>query len=203
MTSSAPLAGRPAISTTRKDGRSQRGALANNLRANAADRVKAVHGRTMICRAHAVKVLPKPTQNTGKNSIARQVKLRLTILLTFSDSAPGWVRRLQIYGCFRMPKVAVSFAALLCLGLVNSAQAERRMFLVANDADGYGVDRCLASGEKCGAAAAKAYCMTQDFAEASTYHKVDRNDMTGTSSSGVSEGCRGSSCNIVAIVCTR
>jgi hypothetical protein len=41
----------------RKDGRSQRGALANNLRANAADMVKAVHGRTMICRMQAVKVL--------------------------------------------------------------------------------------------------------------------------------------------------
>jgi hypothetical protein len=42
----------------------------------------------MICRAHAVKVLAKSTQNTGKNSIAGQVKCCLTILLTFSESAP-------------------------------------------------------------------------------------------------------------------
>ena len=35
------------------------------------------------------------------------------------------------------------------------------MFIIANDADGYGVDRCLASGDKCGAAAANAYCKTQ------------------------------------------
>ena len=31
-----------------------------------------------------------------------------------------------------------------------SAQAEKRIFIIANNADGYGVDRCLASGEKCG-----------------------------------------------------
>jgi len=51
----------------RKDGRSQRGALANNLRANAADMVKAVHGGTMICRVRAVKHQAQPAQNTGKN----------------------------------------------------------------------------------------------------------------------------------------
>jgi hypothetical protein len=50
----------------RKDGRSQRDALANNLRANAADMVKAVHGGTMICHARIVKVLDEPSQNTGK-----------------------------------------------------------------------------------------------------------------------------------------
>src|SRR5215813_11829249 len=92
MTSIGPAGRRPAISTTRKDGRSQRGALANNLRANAADMVKAVHGCTMICRAHAVKVLAKSTQNTGKNSIAAQVKRCLTILLAFLESAPDAVR---------------------------------------------------------------------------------------------------------------
>jgi hypothetical protein len=52
----------------RKDGRSQRDALANNLRANAADMVKAVHGGTMICHVPIVKVLPQTVQNTGKNS---------------------------------------------------------------------------------------------------------------------------------------
>jgi hypothetical protein len=51
----------------RKDGRSQRDALANNLRANAADMVKAVHGGTMICHVSIVKVLPQTVQNTGKN----------------------------------------------------------------------------------------------------------------------------------------
>ena len=53
------------------------------------------------------------------------------------------------------------------------------MFIIANDADGYGVDRCLASGDKCGSAAANAYCKTQAFAQAATYHKADRSDITG------------------------
>jgi hypothetical protein len=66
MTSIGPAGRRPAISTVRKDGRSQRRSLANNLRANAADMVKAVHGRTMICHALIVKVPDEPSQNTGK-----------------------------------------------------------------------------------------------------------------------------------------
>jgi hypothetical protein len=37
------LAGRQKISKVRNDGRSQRGSLANNLRANAADVIKTVH----------------------------------------------------------------------------------------------------------------------------------------------------------------
>jgi hypothetical protein len=41
-------------------------ALANNLPANAADMVKAVHGGTMICQAQAVKVVAELVQNTGK-----------------------------------------------------------------------------------------------------------------------------------------
>ena|SRR5215470_9788350 len=102
-----------------------------------------------------------------------------------------------------MRTVAVGLTALLCLISVNPAQAERRMFIVANDADGYGIDRCLATGEKCGAAAAKAYCKTQAFAEVSTYHKADRYDITGATANGTSDACQGNSCNVVAIVCTR
>ena len=37
----------------------------------------------------------------------------------------------------------VTFAVLLG---APAAQAEKRIFIVANNADGYGVDRCLASG---------------------------------------------------------
>jgi hypothetical protein len=45
-----------ALSRWRKDGRSQRHALANNLAANAADMVKAVdHGRTMMRPPYSVK----------------------------------------------------------------------------------------------------------------------------------------------------
>ena len=102
-----------------------------------------------------------------------------------------------------MRAVIVGLLALLCVGLATSARAERRIFIIANDADGYGVDRCLASGEKCGAAAANAYCKTQAFAQAATYHKADRSDLTGTISDADGGSCRGSACNVVAIVCTR
>ena len=56
-----------------------------------------------------------------------------------------------------MRTVLIGLAALLYLAS-GIARAEQHMFLVANDSDGYGIDRCLASGEKCGAAAANAYC---------------------------------------------
>jgi hypothetical protein len=102
-----------------------------------------------------------------------------------------------------MRTILVSLAAVLCLCLVNSAQAERRMFVIPCDADGYGIVRCLASGDKCGAVAAAAYCKSHEFAEASSFRKIDRDDITGAipSSSG---GCKGPNCdNFVAIVCTR
>ena len=59
----------------------------------------------------------------------------------------------------------VSLAAVVFVGLAGAAlAADRHMFIIGNDADGYGVDRCLAGGEKCGAPAANAYCRTQKFA---------------------------------------
>ena len=39
--------------------------------------------------------------------------------------------------------------ALIMLLTASAAQAEKRIFIVANNADGYGVDRCLASGAAC------------------------------------------------------
>ncbi|HEY6023531.1 MAG TPA: hypothetical protein VIV34_05055 [Pseudolabrys sp.] len=102
-----------------------------------------------------------------------------------------------------MRTVLISLIALLYLGLAAPVQAERRMFVVANDPDGYGVDRCLASGEKCGAAAANAYCKTHAFAEAATYHKADRRDITGTIPDSTAASCSNNACNVVAIICTR
>lgn len=91
--------------------------------------------------------------------------------------------------------------ALLCL--VTSADAERRIFIVANDADGYGVDRCLAAGEKCGTAAANAYCKTQSFAQATTFHKAGRDDTTGSIPAERSDSCHDDRCEAVAIICAR
>ncbi len=102
-----------------------------------------------------------------------------------------------------MRTVLVGLIAWLCFGLSTSAQAERRMFIVANDADGYGIDRCLAAGEKCGAAAANAYCKTQEFAQAATFHSVERTDMTGAIPTDSARSCDGNRCDVVAIVCTR
>ncbi len=76
------------------------------------------------------------------------------------------------------------------------------MFIIGADVGGYGVDRCLAAGEKCGAAAANAYCRGHQFATAASYSKVDRDDVTGAIPTAVN--CQGNRCDdLVAIVCTR
>jgi hypothetical protein len=103
-----------------------------------------------------------------------------------------------------MRTALVSLAAVICFGLVSSAQAERKMFIIANDADGYGIDRCLAAGDRCGAAAANSYCKSHEFAEAASYNKVDRDDITGAIPNGGAGVCKGSRCDdFVAIVCNR
>jgi hypothetical protein len=54
----------------------------------------------------------------------------------------------------------LTFAAVICAGA--TAQAEQRVFIIANNADGYGVDRCLATGAPCGVAVATAYSKARD-----------------------------------------
>jgi hypothetical protein len=73
------------------------------------------------------------------------------------------------------------FGALcLAAALFNTAaQAEKRTFIIANNADGYGVDRCLATGANCGMTVATAYCKSRDYARAASFHKVDRDEITG------------------------
>ena len=96
---------------------------------------------------------------------------------------------------------ALTFMAVLYLNV--SAQAEKRIFIIANNADGYGVDRCLSSGAACGAAAAASYCRSREFKSASSFRKVDRDEITGAvPASG--NACRGGSCDeFVAIECAR
>mgnify|MGYP003344572077 CR=1 FL=1 len=54
-------------------------------------------------------------------------------------------------------RVLLATAALAMLVCASAGQAsERRIFIIANHADDYGVDRCLAQGSKCGSAAATA-----------------------------------------------
>jgi len=95
---------------------------------------------------------------------------------------------------------AAAFAAALVAAA--GAQAEKRMFIIANNPDGYGVDRCLASGASCGAAVANSYCRSRSFGQALSYRKVDRDDITGAIPS--TGACPGTNCdNFVAIECSR
>ncbi|HZT25991.1 MAG TPA: hypothetical protein VFA57_09845 [Pseudolabrys sp.] len=102
-----------------------------------------------------------------------------------------------------MRVLTIGLSAVVCLCVAVGAQgAERRMFIIGADADGYGVDRCLENGAKCGAAIANAYCKSQQYASAASYRKVDRDDITGAIPTG--GGCSGTRCNdLVAIICTR
>jgi hypothetical protein len=92
--------------------------------------------------------------------------------------------------------------AVISLFLLTAAAgaAETRIFIVDND-DGYGVDRCLATGASCGTAVARAYCRSQEFAEARSFRKIALAEVTGTLPAGVK--CRGSCSELVAIECTR
>jgi hypothetical protein len=94
-------------------------------------------------------------------------------------------------------------ATMLIALFATAAQAERRVFIIANNSDGYGVDRCLANGSLCGAAAANAYCKSREFTQAVSYHKIDKDEITGAVPT-TSPQCRGGHCDeFVAITCLR
>ena len=98
-----------------------------------------------------------------------------------------------------------SLIASLMFGLMccATAHAERRIFIIANHADDYGIDRCLANGSPCGTAAATAYCQSREFTQAVSFNKVDKTEITGAVPTS-SPMCRGGRCDeFVAIVCTR
>ena len=87
--------------------------------------------------------------------------------------------------------------------MIAEAKAEWQMFIISSNADGYGVDRCLETGAKCGAAVAAAYCKSRQFIQAASYRKIERDEITGSvrTKAGV---CDGIKCDeMVAIICTR
>jgi hypothetical protein len=99
--------------------------------------------------------------------------------------------------------IAAAAVAAVVFG-ATAAQAEKRVFVIANNADEYGVDRCLASGTDCGKAVANSYCKSRDFAAAVTFNKVDRDEITGDIPSSGPGSCNGATCQaFVAITCTR
>ena len=96
-------------------------------------------------------------------------------------------------------------ALLACVFFVaaSDASAETKIFIIANQADGYGVDQCLAKGDKCGAHAALSYCRSRDFAQASSYRRVDPDEITGSVPKAGGSCARGFCDEYVAITCQR
>src|SRR3982750_122728 len=97
-----------------------------------------------------------------------------------------------------------AFLACVLLMTASAASADSRVFIIANQADGYGIDQCLARGEKCGAHAARSYCQSRDFAQATSYRRVDPDEITGSVPKSADVKCGRSGCNeYVAITCQR
>ena len=85
----------------------------------------------------------------------------------------------------------------------GTAAAENRTFIIPNNPDGYGLDRCLANGEKCGAAVATTYCQSQSFARANSFQRIEKDEITGAVPTSGSNACIGSCESYVAIICSR
>src|SRR3954463_1143043 len=97
-----------------------------------------------------------------------------------------------------------AFIACVFLLAASAAVADSRVFIIANQADGYGIDQCLAKGDKCGAHAARSYCQSREFAQATAYRRVDPDEITGAVPKAANEKCTGSGCGeYVAITCQR
>ena len=90
------------------------------------------------------------------------------------------------------------------LFLTCPAVADSRVFIIASQADGYGVDNCLARGEKCGAHAARSYCKSRQFTDATAYRRVDPDEITGSVPIASGDTCQHAGCRTyVAITCHR
>ena len=100
----------------------------------------------------------------------------------------------------RFLSALISSALLLA---ASSALAETRVFIIANQTSGHGVDQCLAKGDKCGASAARTYCQSRDFAQASSYRRVDPDEITGSVPKTGTNCSHGHCDEYVAITCQR
>jgi hypothetical protein len=95
-------------------------------------------------------------------------------------------------------------ALTLCAALGTAAATpEKRIFFIANNADGYGIDRCLATGSLCGSSVATAYCRSHEFTRAVSFQKVARAEITGVIPAGTMDCPDGRCEQFVAIECTR
>jgi hypothetical protein len=94
--------------------------------------------------------------------------------------------------------------ACALLAGASPLHAENRVFIVANQSDGYGVDQCLARGEKCGSYAARAFCQSHEFGDVAAFRRVDADEITGAVPVSTGDHCpRGGCSEYVAITCQR
>src|SRR3954468_11269510 len=90
-----------------------------------------------------------------------------------------------------------SIHAFLACGFMlasSAALADSRVFIIHNESDGYGIDQCLAKGEMCGAHAARSYCQSRDFVQATAYRRVDPDEITGSVPASGSDLCKRGRC---------
>jgi hypothetical protein len=100
-----------------------------------------------------------------------------------------------------LPVLPVAVAVFF--GVAVPAQAEKRTFIIANNPDGYGVERCLASGHKCGAPMANAFCRSRKFKRAAWFRQAVRGEITAAKTQDA-YACVGRRCEqFVAIECVR
>ncbi len=97
-------------------------------------------------------------------------------------------------------RFAFMLSACVLAILTTETRADSRVFIVANQPDGYGVDECLAKGETCGAPAARAYCQSREFAQATGYRRIDPEEVTGSVPVSTGSSANG---EYIAITCQR
>ena len=102
-------------------------------------------------------------------------------------------------------KPAQYLLAAAFIAAASTASADSRVFIVANQPVGYGVDQCLADGARCSASAARAYCRSHDFRTASAYRRLDPDEVTSAIPASTGGTCAGAACAAayVAITCER
>ena len=124
------------------------------------------------------------------------------IILNFCGLSNGRAVFLHSHRCSM--RTLSAFLTCAFVFAASAASADTRVFIIANQADGYGVDQCLARGEKCGAHAARSYCQSRDFAQAMSYRRVDPDEITGSVPKDGGGSCSHAGCNeYVAITCQR
>lgn len=142
-----------------------------------------------------------PRQGPEKAAFDQQIRcspMWLTILHFLGLLSVG---DFQIHWCIMRSLTALLAGAILISA--GAASAETHIYIIVNHADGYGVDQCLARGDKCGAHAALSYCRSRDFAQALSYHRVEPEEITGSVPKNATNCRRGGCDEYVAITCQR